>query len=103
KRSRPEPQRLPSASRTTRPSGDSSTRRQSRRFPSSTFSHPRPRTTMARKREGRCTLDTTAVVYQLHGHTLQQVAVGTAVEGNQVEVPVFVRMEYLRGVVMNLI
>ncbi len=50
-----------------------------------------------------CLLDTTAVVYQLHGHSLQQAAVREAVAGRDVEVPVFVRMEYLRGIVLNLI
>jgi hypothetical protein len=48
-------------------------------------------------------LDTTAVVYQLHGHSLQQAAVRDAVAGKDVEVPVFVRMEYLRGLILNLI
>jgi hypothetical protein len=48
-------------------------------------------------------LDTTAVIYQLHGHSLQQAAVRAAVTGKAVEVPIFVRMEYLRGVILNLI
>jgi hypothetical protein len=48
-------------------------------------------------------LDTSAVVYYLHGHTLQRAAVHDAVVGGEVLVPVFVRMEYLRGVVVNLI
>ena len=51
----------------------------------------------------RCLLDTTAVVYQLHGHSLQRAAVRAAVAGMVPEVPVFVRMEYLRGVIVNLI
>jgi hypothetical protein len=59
---------------------------------------------MARKRSpGRLLLDTSAVVHQLHGHTLQQVAVSEAVAGADVLVPVFVRMEYLRVVILNLI
>ncbi len=59
---------------------------------------------MAQKRSlGRFSLDTSAVVYQLHGHTLQQFAVREAVAGGQVLAPVFVRMEYLRGVILNLI
>lgn len=59
---------------------------------------------MARKRSpARLLLDTSAVVHQLHGHTLQQAAVRAAVSGAEVLVPVFVRMEYLRGVVLNLI
>jgi hypothetical protein len=59
---------------------------------------------MARERsKSYCLLDTTAVVYQLHGHTLQQAAVRDAVAGNGVIVPMFVRMEYLRGVILNLV
>lgn len=59
---------------------------------------------MARKRRtARLLLDTSAVVNQLHGDTLQQAAVREAVGGAEVLVPVFVRMEYLRGVVLNLI
>jgi hypothetical protein len=48
-------------------------------------------------------LDTSAVVYQRHGHSLQRAAVRAAVAGRDVQVPVFVRMEYLRGIVLNLI
>lgn len=51
----------------------------------------------------RCLLDTTAVVYQLHGHSLQRAAVRGAAAEMVAEVPVFVRMEYLRGVIVNLI
>jgi predicted nucleic acid-binding protein len=59
---------------------------------------------MARKHSpARLLLDTSAVVHLLHGHTLQRAAVREAVAGGQVLVPVFVRMEYLRGVVVNLI
>ena len=58
---------------------------------------------MARKAEPRYLLDTSAVIYQLHGHTLQRAAVEEAVAGGRVEVPIFVRMEYLRGVIVNLI
>jgi hypothetical protein len=58
---------------------------------------------MGRKRSRQFLLDTTAVVHQLHGHTLQQAAVREAVAGGEVLVPVFVRMEYLRGVILNLI
>jgi hypothetical protein len=59
---------------------------------------------MARKRSAaRLLLDTSAVVHQMHGHTLQQAAVREAVGGAEVLVPVFVRMEYLRGVILNLI
>jgi hypothetical protein len=59
---------------------------------------------MARKRStGRLVLDTSAVVHQLHGHTLQQAIVREAVGSAEVLVPVFIRMEYLRGVILNLI
>jgi hypothetical protein len=59
---------------------------------------------MTRKRNpARLLLDTSAVVYQLHGHTLQQAAVREAVGDRAVLVPVFVRMEYLRGMILNLI
>jgi hypothetical protein len=39
----------------------------------------------------------------LHGHTLQRAAVQGAVTGAEVLVPVFVRMEYMRGVILNLV
>ena len=59
---------------------------------------------MARKHSpGPRLLDTSAVVYQLHGHTYQQAAVREAISGSKVLVPVFVRMEYLRSVILNLI
>jgi hypothetical protein len=60
---------------------------------------------MARKRRrpGRMLLDTSAVVHPLHGHTLQKAAVSEAVTGGELLVPIFVRMEYLRGVILNLI
>jgi predicted nucleic acid-binding protein len=58
---------------------------------------------MARKADRRYLLDTSAVIYRLHGHTLQKAAVAAATAGGTVEAPVFVRMEYLRGVVYNLI
>src|SRR5262249_33986272 len=51
----------------------------------------------------RYLLDTSAVIYRQHGHTLQKAAVAEASASGTVEVPVFVRMEYLRGVVLNLI
>lgn len=50
-----------------------------------------------------CWLDTSAVLYLLHGHSLQQAAVRAAMADGPVVVPVFVRMEYLRGIVCNLI
>src|SRR4051812_15105281 len=59
---------------------------------------------MARKRSpAPVLLDTSAVVHQLHGHTLQQDSVREAVAGREVLVPVLVRMEYLRGIILNLI
>ena len=59
---------------------------------------------MARKRSRvRLLLDTSAVVHQLHGHTLQRAVVLGAVTGAEVLVPVFVRMEYMRGVILNLV
>ncbi len=59
---------------------------------------------MARKRNpARLLLDTTAVVHSLHGHTLQQAAVRDAISAGAATAPVFVRMEYLRGVILNLI
>jgi predicted nucleic acid-binding protein len=58
---------------------------------------------MARKAEHCNLLDTSAVIYQLHGHTLQRAAVADVTVGGTIEVPVFVRMEYLRGVIVNLI
>ena len=43
---------------------------------------------MARKRStARLLLDTSAVVHQMHGHTLQQAAVREAVGGAEVLVP----------------
>ena len=58
---------------------------------------------MAGKVNHRYLLDTSAVIYRLHGHTLQRCAVEETVAGGTVEVPAFVRMEYLRGVIINLI
>src|SRR4051812_31584812 len=58
---------------------------------------------MTRTNKPRYLLDTSAVVYHRHGHTLQRAAVAEATKGGTIEVPVFVRMEYLRGVVINLI
>jgi hypothetical protein len=51
----------------------------------------------------RFLLDTSAVVYLLHGHTLQKIAVRAALADGEVVVPIFVRMEYLRAVTVNLI
>jgi hypothetical protein len=48
-------------------------------------------------------LDTSAVLYQRHGHSLQRAAVRDAVGDGVVLVSMFIRMEYLRGVILNLI
>ncbi len=56
-----------------------------------------------RRSTHRLLLDTSALVYHLHGHTLQRAAVAAALAGGEALVPVFVRMEYLRGVILNLI
>ena len=59
---------------------------------------------MSRKRSAaRLLLDTSAVIHQLHGHTLHQAAARGALGNAELLVPVFVRMEYLRGVILNLI
>jgi hypothetical protein len=59
---------------------------------------------MARKRSpAHLLLDTSAVVHQLHGHSFQQAAVHEAVAGAEALAPAFVRMEYLRGVILNMI
>src|SRR5262245_61874512 len=104
RRSRPGRGRGPSPSTTTTPSAGCSA---TAAFPSgrpSTWTPSAPRTSaMARRADRRFLLDTSAVIYQLHGHTLQMAAVAEATAGGTVEVPVFVRMEYLRSVVYNLI
>jgi hypothetical protein len=48
-------------------------------------------------------LETSAVIYEQHGHSLMAAAVRTAVGDAVVEVSNFIRMEYVRGVVINLI
>lgn len=58
---------------------------------------------MSSKTDRRFLLDTSAVIYQIHGHTLQKNALTDATASGLVEVPVFVRMEYLRSVVISLI
>jgi hypothetical protein len=60
---------------------------------------------MGRKhsRPPRLLLDTSAIVHQLHGHTLQKAIVREAITGAEVLVPIFVWMEYLRGIILNLI
>ncbi len=51
----------------------------------------------------RIFLETSAVIYHRHGHTLMQAAVEQAIGDGRVEVSIFIRMEYLRGLVLNLI
>jgi hypothetical protein len=48
-------------------------------------------------------LDTSAVIYHQHGHPLMVAAVEEVIGQRVVEVSNFIRMEYLRGVVINLI
>jgi hypothetical protein len=51
----------------------------------------------------RLFLETSGVIYQQLGHSLQKEAVRHAVGDGLVEISRFIRMEYLRGVVVNLI
>jgi hypothetical protein len=51
----------------------------------------------------RVFLETSAVTYHQHGHTLTVGAVEQAIGEGVAEVSNFVRMEYVRGVVINLI
>ena len=48
-------------------------------------------------------LETSAVIYERHGHSLMVAAGRQAVGDAVVEVSNFIRMEYVRGVVINLI
>lgn len=57
----------------------------------------------ASTRRPRIFLETSAVIYHRHGHTLMQAAVEQAIGDGRVEVSILIRMEYLRGVVLNLI
>ena len=54
-------------------------------------------------KRSRIFLETSGVIYQLHGHTLMQSAVQSAVGNGRVEISRFIRMEYLRGVIINLV
>lgn len=54
-------------------------------------------------KRGRFFLETSAVYYQLLGHTLQKSAVQSAVGAGFAEVSNFIRMEYLHGLIINLI
>src|SRR4051812_19895795 len=58
---------------------------------------------MSKSKRRKVFLETSAVIYAQHGHTLMVEAVSRAVGGSVVEVSNFIRMEYVRGVVINLI
>jgi hypothetical protein len=58
---------------------------------------------MTKKAKPRIFLETSGVISELHGHSLQQAAVRSAVGDGRVEISNFIRMEYLRGLVLNLI
>lgn len=51
----------------------------------------------------RIFLDTSGVIYEMHGHSLMRKAVQAAIADGHVEVSNFIRMEYLRGIILNLI
>lgn len=57
----------------------------------------------ARGKRLRFFLETSAVIYHRHGHSLMHAAVQQATTNGLVEVSNYIRMEYLRGVVLNLI
>lgn len=58
---------------------------------------------MPKKTKRRILLETTGVIYELHGHSLMRAAVENATSDGRIEVSNFIRMEYLRGVILNLI
>jgi len=58
---------------------------------------------MTKKSSRRIFLETSGVMHLLHGHRLMQVAVRDATSDGRVEVSNFIRMEYLRSVILNLI
>lgn len=60
-------------------------------------------TSPSQAKRPRLFLETSGVVYDRHGHSLMQAAVRQAVGNGLLEVSNFIRMEYLRGVVINLI
>jgi hypothetical protein len=59
--------------------------------------------TKKKNRRPRIFLETSGVIYHRHGHSLMQAAVQQAIGNGLMEVSNFIRMEYLRGVVLNLI
>ena len=58
---------------------------------------------MPKKTRRRIFLETSGVIYELHGHSLMRAAVEDATSDGRIEVSNFIRMEYLRGVILNLI
>ncbi len=56
-----------------------------------------------RNRKSRLFVETSGVIYRRHGHSLQQSAVDEAVANGSPQVSLFIRMEYLRGFILNLI
>ena len=54
-------------------------------------------------KRSRLFLETSGVIYHRHGHSLMQRAVQEATKDGWVQVSRFIRMEYIRGVVLNLI
>ena len=62
-----------------------------------------PRARPTRSNRPRFFLETSGVIYHRHGHSLMKAAVEQAVADGLVQVSNFIRMEYMRGVVLNLI
>lgn len=56
-----------------------------------------------KRRRRRIFLETSGVIYERHGHSLMRAAVRNATGDGHVEVSNFIRMEYLRGAILNLI
>lgn len=62
-----------------------------------------PQNIPSRAKRPRIFLETSGVIYYRHGHSLMQAAVQHAIGTGLVEVSNVIRMEYLRGVVLNLV
>jgi len=60
---------------------------------------------MTRKRKNRLPLflETSGVIYELHGDRRMRAAVSEATQDGRVWLSNFIRMEYLRGIIFNLI
>lgn len=58
---------------------------------------------MKKNKKVRVFLETSGVIYHRHGHSLQKSAVDQAIANTSPQVSLFIRMEYLRGFVLNLI